>query len=270
MPRIFFISGLPRAGSTLLSSIINQHPDVTAVTKSGLVETMVGVRNHWERHEEHLAMNADLSREKLKNVLAGVVWGYHNDSNTPVVVDDSRGWLAHIEMVQEVIDDVRILVPVRDIRGVLASMEMLWRKQAGTRQIAQEREYYPRMQSLEGRLSIWMQYDQPVGLACNRVRDALARGHADRLFFVNYDQLIAYPEKGMEAVEDFLLLNRHQYNFDALSGAAQENGAAGAVYGFDGIHDVGQRLRPSRYKWEDVIGQAGEIYRFMNSVWGID
>tara|TARA_B100001094_G_C18131979_1_gene772800 strand:- start:403 stop:528 length:126 start_codon:yes stop_codon:yes gene_type:complete len=38
MKKIFFISGLPRSGNTLLSSLLNQNPDITVSGQSIIPE----------------------------------------------------------------------------------------------------------------------------------------------------------------------------------------------------------------------------------------
>ena len=66
--KIFFISGLPRSGSTLLCNILAQNPAffVTKAT-SGCIEILFSIRNQWDRITEHQAEG--INREQLRSVL---------------------------------------------------------------------------------------------------------------------------------------------------------------------------------------------------------
>ena len=95
---IFFISGLPRSGSTLLCNILAQNPEIF-VTKatSGCIEILFSIRNQWDRITEHQAEG--INRDQLKNVLNGVVNTYHlTDKN--IIFDKGRGWLSFIETIE--------------------------------------------------------------------------------------------------------------------------------------------------------------------------
>ena len=47
MKKLYFLSGLPRSGSTVLAGILNQHPDVHASSTSGLLDMLVGTLRAW-------------------------------------------------------------------------------------------------------------------------------------------------------------------------------------------------------------------------------
>ena len=95
--RIFFISGLPRSGSTLLANILAQNPDIHTAGTSGMLDVMFVVRNRWDRLIEHRAMNAQESDWRKRNVLLGILAGYHGHVNEGIVFDKSRGHLARRE-----------------------------------------------------------------------------------------------------------------------------------------------------------------------------
>ncbi|GAG68698.1 unnamed protein product, partial [marine sediment metagenome] len=70
----------------------------------------------------------------------------------------------------------------------------------------QEKTNFAEFQTVEGRASIFMKNDQPVGIAYNRIRDALARGYANRMHFVEFRSLTEEPDRAMKAIYDFLEL----------------------------------------------------------------
>ena len=58
--RVYFLSGLPRSGSTLLANILAQHPEIYVTPTSGIVDMLVNVRNHWDQNDafRSIARNA--------------------------------------------------------------------------------------------------------------------------------------------------------------------------------------------------------------------
>jgi len=175
-----FISGLPRSGSTLLANVSAQNPRFHTTQTSGIAEIMFLVRNNWDKMVE---WRAHPDEEGKIRVLRGILESYYANVEKPVIFDKSRVWVSLLEMAETVLGyKPKVVVPVRDIRDVLASMEKIWRKTAGTAQTAHEQAHYLQFQSVEGRLNAWMN-DLPVGVAYNRVKDAVEGLSRAALFF---------------------------------------------------------------------------------------
>ena len=243
-----FISGLPRAGSTLLENILAQNPRFNATATSGIMDIMFGVRNSWNNLVEFKAAPND---EGLLRVLQGILNSYHNSDK--ITFDKSRGWLSQLEMAEEVLGrKAKVLVPVRDMRDVVASFEMLWRKNAPYRQLAQESNDYFNWQTQQGRVNAWLSNTQPVGLAYNRIKDAVHRGFADRMLFVQFDDLTTNPEQTMRAIYSFLGEEYYEgHNFDHVEQVTSENDE---VHGIKGLHTIRNKVEPVSSKWEQVLG----------------
>src|SRR3954466_12777191 len=160
-----FISGLPRSGSTLLANILAQNPRFHASATSGVLDVIFNVRNHWDQLAQFQAMEDRAACEAAKRrILRAILDAYYGDDPRPVVLDKSRSWLAHLELAEAILGcRARVLVPVRDLREILASFERLWRAAAATRQIPQESQFYVEFQTVEGRCAVWARGDQPLG-----------------------------------------------------------------------------------------------------------
>jgi sulfotransferase len=134
-----------------------------------------------------------------------------------VSFDRSLGWLGHLEMAEAALGrPVRVLVPVRDLRDVLARCEFEWRQLAATRQPAQENQFYFETQTVDGRCAVWVRGDQPVGLAFNRIKGARQRGLRDRMHFVRYEELTNKPHETLRAIYEFLGENPFEHDIAHL------------------------------------------------------
>lgn len=220
---IHFISGLPHSGSTLLCNILAQNPSIHTTPASGCHEILFGIRNQWDALIEHPSAQ-NLSEEKnLQRVLRAVLNAYH-DTDRPVILDQGFGWLSLLEMAEFALGrKAKVIVPVRSLSQICASFEKLHRKTAHCRG---ERGDDFAAQTVRGRTGRLLSNQGVIGLAYNRLKDAVQRGLADRLLFVEFDQLTRSPQKTLNAIYDFLALDPYHHNFDCIEPYAHEDAAA--------------------------------------------
>lgn len=264
-PTIHFVSGLPRSGSTLLCNILAQNPRFHATATSGILDVMFAVRNQWDTLLEFkAAVDKEANDRARLRVLRAILDAYYADVDRPIVFDKSRSWLAHLELAEIVLGrKAKVLVPVRDVRDVLASFEKLWRRTSATRQIAQEGKFYFDFQTVEGRCKVWTRGDQPVGLAYNRIKDALHRGFADRMHFVRFEQLTQEPDKTLRAIYKFLGEPPFAHDFDSVEQVTHEDDR---VHGFPGLHEIRPQVSPTPPQWPEILGATASRYAGLD-VW---
>lgn len=258
-----FLGGLPRSGSTLLCNILAQNPRLHTTQTSACMDVMFGVRNNWDQLIEHQAHPMPQAKRR---VLREILNSYYADVERPVIIDKCRGWVSLLEMADSVLDrPAKIIVPVRDVRDVLASFERLWRQQAASGQVPGERENYFQFQTTEGRIAFWMRDDQPVGLAYNRIRDAVTRlrgtGLSDRLHFVPFERLTADPAGTLSDIYQFLEEPHFEHDFDYIEQVTTEDDR---VFGFTGLHTIRSRIEPIAPRWPEVLGDAAQRYDGLN------
>lgn len=259
MENLFFVSGMPRSGSTLLQAILDQNPQFHAGVTSGLVQVIIGIRNNWDKYAEHRAIPEEINRQKKHLVINNVFSAYYGERTEAYVFDKSREWLAHIETMEWALDrKVKILVPVRDLREILASFELLHRNTSKELQTSQENADYIAMQTVASRCKVWTSENQPVGLAYNRIMDAIRRGYKDRMHFVKYDELCNNPTTTMNGIYDFLNLEPFTHDFDNI----EKNHSEGdRVYGYLNLHTVKPKLIRVIHKADGILGaDVAKVY----------
>jgi len=219
------------------------------------MDVMFGVRNNWPKLIEH---QAHPDNDALRRVLRSIPEAYYASVDKPVVVDKCRGWVSLIEMYEFVFEQqAKIIVPVRDLRDVFASFEKLWRKRAEKGQMPGEQENYFQFQTVEGRCTFWAQGTQPVGLAANRIRDAVRRGFSDRMQFVDYDELTHTPTKVLTEIYAFLGEPPYEHDFERIEQVTSEDDT---VHGFEDLHKIKPAIVPSEPQWPTVLGSVAEKY----------
>ena len=262
---IHFVAGLPRSGSTLLCNLLAQNPRFHATSTSGILDVMLLVRNQWDKMVEFQATKNEPGKLRA---LRGILDAYHDDPKNlkPVVFDKSRGWLGYLELAEAVLErKAKALVCIRDVRDVLASFERLWRLNAATRQFAQEQENFFKWQTVEGRCEVWVSGNQPVGIAYNRLKDALARGHRDRMHFVAFDKLTVAPRETMRKIYEFLEEEEFAHDFDHVEQVTWEDDD---MHGIPGLHIIRPKIEPLEPQWPKYLPQpVADLYAKNNELW---
>lgn len=256
---IHFIAGLPRSGSTLLCNILNQNPKFHATSTSGILDIILAIRNQWENVNE---FKASPNKEGKNAVVKGILQNYYSTVERPVIFDKSRGWCGYIELAEHILEcEIKILVPVRTITDILSSFEKLWRNQAHEWQFPQEKSNYYEWQTVEGRADVWMKNDQPVGIAYNKLRDAMSRGFTDRLLFIEFEHLTTFPKETMGQVYKFLEEDYYDHDFNNVVQTTSENDD---IHGIPGLHIVRPVVAPVKSDAKDILGE-NVIAKYSNS-----
>jgi sulfotransferase len=148
---------------------------------------------------------------------------------------------------------------VRDTRDVLASFEKLYRANKGKRPVPSEEENYAKFQTVGGRCEVWTAANQPVGIAYNRIKDAMRRGLADRLHFVEFEKFTACPERTMKGVYEFLGLPYYaKHDFDNVQQVTQEDDV---WHGYEDLHTIRPKIKPMEPQWPFILGkEIADLY----------
>jgi len=262
---IHFVAGMPRSGSTLLCNLLAQNPRFHATSTSGILDVMLLVRNQWDKMVEFQATKNEPGKLRA---LRGILDAYHDDPKNlkPVVFDKSRAWLGYIELAEAVLErKAKALVCVRDVRDVLASFERLTRMNAATRQMPQEQDNFFKWQTVEGRCETWASGNQPVGIAYNRIKDALARGYRDRMYFIAFDKLTAAPRETMRKIYEFLEEEEYAHDFDHVEQVTWEDDD---MHGIPGLHIIRPKIEPMEPQWPKYLPQpVADLYAKNNELW---
>lgn len=253
---IHFISGMPRAGSTILGNILAQNPRFHVTPTSGLIDAVLELRNKFNQIPDFKA--APNEAGKMASV-RGALFGFFDPVDRPVVFDKNRAWLSELELAEVLLErKAKVLVNVRPIPEILASLERLWRDNKAFRRIQQQEMHVVEFQSLEGRCNIWLQPAHIVGLAYMRIQDALTRGFRDRMHFVDFDHLTRNPADALQAIYRFLDEEPFTHDFEHVEQVTVEDDL---VHGIEGLHDIRPAVRPVPLRAKEVLGSLRDKYK---------
>ena len=252
-PTVHFVSGLPRSGSTLLMNLLGQHPGHHVTPTNDLIDLIAQVRNRWMHCISFKSQGLENIRPRIGTTIGAMIHGFyiHELTAGKTVFDKSRGWPAYIEMLEEALGrKVHIIVTVRDMRAILSSFEKIHRKSGMTKHSTRGNTFFD-VQTVDGRCRQFLHKSAVVGIAVNRIRDALDRGLGDRLTVVPYRSLTHTPLAVLEGLHERLELEPYGgYDPENVEQLTREDDT---VHGMD-LHTIRPKIEPSPGRpWDGVL-----------------
>lgn len=242
MKSLHFLAGLPRSGSTVLSSILNQHPQVHSTSTSGLIDLMGSLCMVWESSPAVHTQKPD--KGEAYSLLRSLMDAKYRGAPKPVVVDKSRGWA-----------NPQIMATMEQVLGytpkVIATVRHPADCAASFVRIAKPND-------LQTFLST-----SPLIEHLKNSYGTLYAGYKEKpecFLFVDYDDLLMNPQEQMNRIHEFLGLDPHTYDFNAIDpNVVAEHDSE--VWGIPDLHTIGTRLeRQHNQTAREVLGLHYDNY----------
>lgn len=248
---IFYVSSLPRSGSTLLMNLLGQNPAHYVTPTSGLIEMFVAQRNSWKGITEFRAEGLKKVEPRVRGSLKGLIYGFFEQEllNNKVVFDKARGWLTYVEDLENVMGEkVKVICNVRDPREIVASFEKLYRKR-GLEWDYPIGDGYTKCQSVEGRADYLLSETSMVGRAITRLRDALRRDIKSRIIIVPFSKLTSRPHFIMRELHEALSLPEFTYDPTNVVQVTHEED----LYHGMNLHKINSEIKPVEPDWQKIL-----------------
>lgn len=214
--QFYFISGLPRAGTTLLSAILNQNPKFQASISGPLARF---VRAVIDQSSAQGGYRHQCDETKRKKIIKGMFENYYDNDNKEVFFDTNRGWTLLLPVIKELYPNTKIICCVRDIKWILDSFERLVRKNALSTTIMftpeENTNVYTRSQTL-------LRDDKTIGFAYMALKQAITSDEKNMIMLVEYEQLCKHPERTMKAIYKFIGQEYYAHDFNDVASSYDE------------------------------------------------
>lgn len=210
-----FITGLPRSGSTLLSSILKQNTKFHASITDPLATMVKGVI---ETSQQGPGIKHEVPVSRRKNILESLFDGYYKDVDKEVIFNTNRAWTLLTPQIDSIFPESRLIVCVRDIAWVLDSFETAHRKNPLSTNTATgglAGTVYSRIESLMEETGI-------VGFPYTGIKQAITSNEKHKLMLVEYDQLCKTPEAIMKAIYSFIDQPYYEHDFNNVEASWDE------------------------------------------------
>lgn len=209
--KFFFISGLPRAGSTMLSAILRQNPRFAAGVTSPVASffssilSQVSVGSEWA---------PQVNLQQRRDLLQGLFESYYAGESRPVIFDTNRSWSTKLPALLDLFPETKMIACVRNVAWIMDSIERLYRANPyeNTRLFNNDAErgnVYSRLETLASR-------NRLVGLAWSGLKEAFYGEQGKALLVLDYDILAQRPREVLPLIYQFLGEAPFEHDFDNL------------------------------------------------------
>lgn len=224
-----FISGLPRSGSTLLTSILNQNPRFNSNISNPLARFVRAiVSESYAGPGYHLQCTESMRRDLVKNLIST----YYQHIPAEVCFNTNRGWTGLLPIIEQVSPESKVICCVRDINWILDSFEVLFRKNPFTMsKLYSEGE----AENVYTRCNALMSPGHPVRFGYDSLKEGITGPQKRMLMLVEYNQLAKYPEETMRSIYNFIKEPYFSHDFSNVEASWDEYDAEAGIVGLHKI-----------------------------------
>lgn len=202
---INLIVGLPRAGSSLISNILSQNPNLSTEINSPLCGLINLLHHEWRTE------NIDGKRRALK----GLLDGYLSTSSNKNYFDANISWLPVLPQLESVLERrVKVIVCVRNPAEIITSFEM-YRKNNPLK--VSDFDYATKSaSSISTRAYSYAGPEGVLGKTYQHIKDSVTSGYLDRMLFIDYGLYCNSPKSQTKRIYDFFELEKFEHDFNNI------------------------------------------------------
>ena len=242
----FFLSGLPRSGTTLLGAILEQNPNIYVGATSPVLEFLVNFDNIFKFNKTYHAVPKEDFRVRT---ISRIPDDWYSDVDKPIIIDKNHGWTGAISYAELFSGNIKIICTVRSILEILSSWILLNRKSPNSF-IDKE------LKSLNFALTDDYRCDLLMRENHGNVEQslyALKKGlteHPNCLHLIEYDDLINNTENIINGIYRFLKLPTYKHKYDNIEHINLENDLS---HGMSEMHKVKPTISRSKNNPLDIL-----------------
>ena len=249
MKTYHFMAGLPRSGSTLLKSILDQNPNLHANPVSPVMELMYYTEEYLSRSEQYLGYPKPKNAHKM---ISSFIENYYFEREENIIIDHCRAWPNNIERIKTYINpNPKIICPVRDVLEILASfITMVHRNSDQVSFIDQHLIEKGVTVDDDNRCHYLMHGDGIVDQSLWSLAQAFIKNDTKHLLLVEYNDLVNTPEETMKRIYDFLEIDYYAHDFNNVENKHRENDDQ---WYLKDMHHVRKKVQKTSKKPEEVL-----------------
>jgi sulfotransferase len=205
--KIFFLAGFPRAGNTLLTSILNQNPDIGCTPNSITLEIykdifLIKQKDVFINYPDH---------KSLDNVLDVVYSAYYKDWNFKYIIDRGpAGTPGNLTLLKKHFkQEIKIIFLVRPLLEVLASW-ITWANKTPDSFIRKSAK------NPTEACHHLMKDDGQIMREIKCMQNLLKSENKHHVHFIDYKEIVAKPAAAMKGIYKFLGIPPFEHRFTNL------------------------------------------------------
>lgn len=244
--KMFFLSGLPRTGSSLLTNILSQNPDILSEGTSGLLGTLQAVVERFNENEVMKKAIVNTHREEdFLYFIENIPSEYYKTNKRKFILDKNRTWsyTGNVDLIKQYIDNnPKIILMIRPVEEITKSFFSLYEKNKSN-----ERETF--FKTLD-----------PFISSFNFLLDGILYSK-ENILLVSYDELVNQPKQTIDKIYNFLEIPHFTHNFERIATIFPEGD-----YHLPGLHEVRTSISKREINIELTEDEQAEVDYFQRKI----
>lgn len=204
----YFLSGIPRSGNTLLSSILNQNKKIASTPNSLISEILYNFDSF--RYSD-VAYNNFPDHKSYESMMTQLIPSYYKNWDQKYIIDRGPwGTPDNLNLLKKYCPNkIKIIVLLRDINEVLASF-IKWSQENPNNFI--DREFT----KVEDQCDFLM---SPKGQIVKNILSSFNLFKPENInysIFINYNDLVKNTEETVKKIYDFLDIEPYKHDFNRI------------------------------------------------------
>jgi len=226
MKTIYFLCGLPRAGNTLLASILNQNQKIS-VTANSLVPDIFFSLEKVKNVEGYSVFPDEKSLENISN---NVFQNYYSHWEANYILDRSSWGLPHnLKYINQYChNEVKIILLLRNVENVLSSF-IKWSEE-------NKNSFLNKFESLDEKCNFLMRDNGLINLSLQSCYNIFQSEYNFKL--IEYDNLVENTEMIIDEVYSFLDIPKYKHQFTNLNQFSTNGILYNDKYLGDNLHHI--------------------------------
>lgn len=242
------LSGLPRSGSTVLSSLLNQHSNIVATTTSPVADLMSLVIDTWPNISKAL-LNPNASQ--YGNILLSLLQGAHQHEIKNVVIDKNRLWPRLSTILYKTTNTkIKIICTVRNIPDIMASYIILFNKNLPNTNFVDE-ELKNNNLAINNKNRCKLLLEKYIGHPYSSLKIGY-NSKCSEMLFLTYEEIVEKPQETIDRICEFINIETCSIKIDELKTMNENDEYHG---GLKGLHDVRSLLKKTSPPAEEILGK---------------
>lgn len=266
MKTYYFLAGLPRSGNTLLSSLLNQNPQIYSSPLSPIPSFLWNYEQSLTQIE---AINQTNNKNQINNVGKKIINNYYEHINKSIVIDRQKAWgtQGNIDLIKKYITPTpKIIFTVRPVIEILTSfinilpehsyidieMEQLgwWSKKYLTRD--------------DNRCDYLMRSFGQIDKSLFAINEIIKPENKKMFCLIKYDEMVNDPNNVMNKIYKYLQLPNYNHNFNNIKKI--ENDDYGQYEQVINLHEIRPQLKKISKDPREVLSEY-VINKYSNIGW---
>lgn len=257
MKEFYFLSGLPRSGSTLLATLLRQNGNVYVTSTSPMLDQLVANQDIYKF--ELQATKANYNQVQLDNITLRMIDNFWAHVPQQKIIDNNRGWARNLKATEILFKKrIKCIAVYRDIPSIMASWLSLIKKNENNQV---DKDLFNRGLQNTDYNRMMLMWHEMVKDCVDSLLQALTDCPEDVLL-INYDDLIQNPQNELNRINNLIGVNT-VYSFENIDNHSvyQEDEKA---WGLADMHLIRPKLEKKSKDSQEVLGQ--ELFQIFSDI----